>query len=87
MLSSRGSANPGIESLSFMSSALAGRFCTTSATWGKPNETYSLAKVFPTDKRQTEDMGGGARTTEFCTVSSPHFALAPRISFSISFSI
>ena len=59
MLSSRVSANPGIESLSFMSSALAGRFFTTSATWGEPDETYSLAKAFPTDKRQAEDMGVG----------------------------
>ena len=77
-LSSRGSADPGVESLS---SAWEGRFFTTSGTWGEPDETYSLAKLFPTDKRQAEDMAGGARTTEFCTVSSMHFALAPRISF------
>ena len=33
MPSSRGSSQPGIESASLMSPALAGRFYTTSATW------------------------------------------------------
>ena len=34
MMSSRGSSRPGTEPASPMSSALAGGFCTTSATWG-----------------------------------------------------
>ena len=38
MPSSRGSSNPGIESMSLMYPALAGGFFTTSATWEAPKD-------------------------------------------------
>jgi hypothetical protein len=49
--------NPGIESMSLMSPALAGRFFTTSTTWEALNLVFTLSYTL---KTQTLDLPGGA---------------------------
>ena len=49
--------NPGIESVSLMSPALAGIFFTTSTTWEAPNLIFTLSYTL---KTQTLDLPGGA---------------------------